>query len=98
MTCRNCLDLRDAFLDGELSETQVAEVHAHLLQCPECQQHIEMMRACGDVIRKDRRGPRLSMDFSDRLMASLPTHRVALSRKQHRWLRAKRWLEIGAFP
>src|SRR5207249_4340420 len=98
MTCRHCRDLRDAFLDGELSQSQVAEVHAHLLQCPECQQHIGMMRACGDVIRQDRRGPRLPVDFTDRLMMTLPAHRVPLSFRQHRWMRVKRCVEIGGIP
>lgn len=98
MTCRHCRDLRDAVLDGELSESQVAEVHAHLLQCPECQQHIELMRACGDVIRKDRAVPRLPVDFTDRLLARLPQHQIALSSRQHRWMRVRRWVEIGAIP
>src|SRR5262249_49496131 len=51
-----------------------------------------------ELIRRDRRGPRLSVDFTDRLMASLPGHRVALSHKQRRWMCTKRWAEIGVIP
>jgi len=45
LTCRNVRQLHDAWLDGELSANMNAEVHAHLLQCPECQQQVEMIRA-----------------------------------------------------
>src|SRR5205814_133943 len=42
--------------------------------------------------------PRLSTDFTERLMASLPSHRMASSLNQHRWMRAKRWGEIAGIP
>ncbi len=71
MTCRNVLQLRDVYLDGELSPSLTAELHAHLLQCPECQQQIEMLRACGDVIAKDDPNPVLPSGFASRVVASL---------------------------
>src|SRR5205814_177472 len=54
--------------------------------------------ACGDVIRHDRRTPRLAIDFTDRLMASLPAHRAVLSSGQHRRTVVKRWVEFGGIP
>lgn len=60
------------YLDGELSPSLTAEVHAHLLQCPACQQQFEMMRACGDLIAKDAAEPILDAGFASRVVASLP--------------------------
>jgi anti-sigma factor RsiW len=96
MTCRHVQQLRDPYLDGELSSSLMAEVHAHLLQCPECQQKVEMIRAAGHVIAHDQAEPSLSRDFAQRVVASLPsvgfgrpaglmTRRV---RRQHLWRRA----------
>lgn len=94
MTCRGFRQLFDAYLDGELSESQTAELHAHLLQCPMCQREVELMRAGGDVIALDARGPRLSADFADRVVAALPLTQAASSaaRPMHR---IRRWAEWG---
>ena len=72
MTCRHVQELRDAYLDAELSPSLMAEVHAHLLQCPECQQQMEMIRVAGHVIASDRPEPGLKADFASRVVASLP--------------------------
>lgn len=72
MTCRHVAQVRDVYLDGELSPSLTAEVHAHLLQCPECQEQIEMFRACGEVIAKDRPEPMLDSGFASRVVAALP--------------------------
>src|ERR1043166_3365453 len=73
VTCRNIRELHDAFIDGELSPSMTAEVHAHLLQCPECQQQIQMIRAVGDVIAQDdTSAPRLSADFTSRVIGAIP--------------------------
>lgn len=72
MTCRHMAQLRDVYLDGELSPSLTAEVHAHLLQCPECQNQFEMFRACGEVIAKDRCDHLLDSGFAGRVLASLP--------------------------
>jgi hypothetical protein len=73
MTCRHVQELRDAYLDAELSSSLMAEVHAHLLQCPECQQQMEMIRVAGHVIASDHSGPSLKADFASRVVASLPS-------------------------
>jgi len=72
MTCRHVRQLHDAYVDGELSPNLMAEVHAHLLQCPECQQRVEMIRAGGSVIAQDRSEPMLDSGFASRVVASLP--------------------------
>jgi len=78
MTCRHVAQLRDVYLDGELSSGLTAELHAHLLQCPECQQQFEMFRACNEVVQKDRPPVQLDSGFASRVVAALPrTHPLA---------------------
>ena len=72
LTCRNIKQLHDAFVDRELSPSLTAEVHAHLLQCPACQQQVEMLRAVGDVIARDSVAPRLDSGFAQRVVAAIP--------------------------
>lgn len=98
ITCRSFRHLHDAYLDRELSESQMAEVHAHLLQCPECQRQVEIVRACGDVIALDTRTPVLTNDFADRVLATLPARRRQAPAVRGAWPRVRRWLEYGVVP
>lgn len=92
LTCRNVQHLHDAYIDEELSAALTAEVQAHLLQCPECQRQIELMRTAGAVIAKDRREPALPREFAGRIVAALPDLRrpelastgLILTRRQRR--------------
>ena len=72
LTCRHVRQLHDAYADGELSSSLMAEMHAHLLQCPECQQQVEMTRACATVIGTDNSEPQLDSGFARRVVAQLP--------------------------
>ncbi|MBN2562208.1 MAG: zf-HC2 domain-containing protein [Phycisphaerae bacterium] len=72
MTCRHVRQLHGEFIDGELSPSLMAEVHAHLLQCPECQRQVEMLRACGTIIRTDRSEPPMPSGFASQVVAMLP--------------------------
>lgn len=71
MTCRHVGQLRDRHLDGELSPSLAAEVHAHLLQCPACQRQFELYRSVGEVITRDRSEPKLAVDFTARVTAAV---------------------------
>lgn len=84
LTCRNIRQLHDAFVDGELSPSLTAEVHAHLLQCPECQQQYELLSAVGDVIEKDQSEPSLPEGFTSRVVAVLPRPGTETPRRR-RW-------------
>ncbi len=103
MTCRHAQELRDAYLDGELSSSIAAEVHAHLLQCPECQRQYEMVRAAGNVIAKDEPPAGLPDDFAARVLAGLPNMKeqpAATGILPRREQRRRTWRKIGsaAFP
>ncbi len=87
LTCRNVKQLHDAHVDGELGSALNAEVHAHLLQCPECQRQVELLRACGDVVARDESEPGLSADFTARVLASLPTGLETRRVRRHRRIR-----------
>lgn len=102
VTCRHVRQLHDAYLDGDLSASMNAEVHAHLLQCPACQQQVETVRACGDVIANDRSEPRLSGDFATRVLAELPAAPVLrlapVETRRTRRMRLLRGVMAGAMP
>ncbi len=85
LTCRNISQLHNAFVDGELSPGLTAEVHAHLLQCPACQQQIEMLRAVGDVISKDHPIPQLDSGFAQRVVAAIPKNVLIPARRPFVW-------------
>ncbi len=93
MTCRHVQQLHDAYIDGELSPSLMAEMHAHLLQCPVCQQQVELTRACGSVIANDGDEPALDAGFAARVVAALqqkasaraPVLETRRSRRQRLW-------------
>lgn len=93
MTCRHVRQLHDAYVDGELSPSLMAEVHAHLLQCPECQQQVEMLRACGTVINGDESEPVLDSGFASRVVASFQqaTPRIGAVLETRRARRQRLW-------
>ena len=100
MTCRHVAQLRDTYLDGELSPALTAELHAHLLQCPACQEHFEMFRACAELITKDRPEAKLDSGFASRVVAALPRPGVSLPDLGLRTRRERRrrfwWRVAGA--
>ena len=103
MTCRHVAQLRDVYHDGELSPSLVAEVHAHLLQCPACQEQFEVVRACGAVIAKDHSGPELDSGFASRVVAELAMERAdgpstTLPTRRDARRRIGRWVLSSTLP
>lgn len=86
ITCQHACQLFDRHLDDELPPSLRAELHAHLLQCSECQAELAILEACGDVIRLDRREPRLDGSFTDRVIAARRETPVASDRRWRRLL------------
>ena len=100
VTCRHVRQLHDAYIDRELPAGLTAEVHAHLLQCPACQQEVEMVRASGGVIASDRSEPQLDAGFTAR-MAAMVAERAAVTKtipfKQIETRRDRRWRQLRSF-
>lgn len=84
ITCLHARQLFDRHLDDELPPSLRAELHAHLLQCSECQAELAILEACGDVIRLDHCEPKLDSSFTDRVMAA---RREAPVASGQRWRR-----------
>jgi len=104
LTCRNFQHLHDAYLDADLPASMMAEVDAHLLQCPECQRQIDMVRACGNVILRDQSEPRAADDFAARVLMAMPRRDAApsgsvvvLTRRQRRRIVLER-IAAGFLP
>lgn len=85
ITCQHARQLFDSYLDGELSPSLQAELHAHQLSCSACQNELAMLEACGDVVALDHCEPRLSDSFTDRVLLA---RRAQLARRPRRWGRA----------
>ncbi len=68
ITCRHARQLFDCYLDGELSSSLQAELHAHQLSCDACRSELAMLEAFGDVVAADRREPMPGGAFTDRVM------------------------------
>lgn len=62
--------LLDAFVDGELTAAEMAEVQAHLAECPDCQAYVDDALA----IRADfptAESTELPADFTDHIMQAV---------------------------
>jgi len=71
MNCQRFEKLIDAYLDGQLCGSLLAEFHAHRLACRRCNEIVSMLEAAGDVITSDRSEPALPADFADRVIQRL---------------------------
>jgi len=80
MKCSEFERLIDAYLDGELSASLRLEFDAHRLHCRRCQLLMVMMETVQTVVASDTCGPRLSEDFTDRLLGELKHRRPASMR------------------
>ncbi len=88
ITCQHARQLFDRYLDDELSASLETELHAHVIQCARCQNHLAVVEACGDVIRLDACEPRPSGSLADRVLAArrdrsaaVPAGRSAVRRR-----------------
>jgi hypothetical protein len=92
ITCQHAGQLFDRYLDDELSSSLQAELHAHVINCGSCQNHLALIEACGDVIRLDRREPALSGSFTDRVLAARRQRVSPGPAAARRWRRAGWWI------
>jgi len=86
ITCQHARLLFGRYLDGELSPSLQAELHAHQLTCADCQSELALLEACGDVIALDRCEPALSASFTDRVLLAHRAQRARPPHRRHRML------------
>ncbi|RIK66754.1 MAG: hypothetical protein DCC65_08475 [Planctomycetota bacterium] len=101
MTCRNVQHLFQQFIDGDLSASMTAEVHAHLLQCPACQRDVEVARASTEVISRDQSEPALKPGFASQVVAAMMEQQPRFKQVDERAERRFRWRKyamVGGLP
>ncbi|HOA72957.1 MAG TPA: hypothetical protein PL151_01285 [Phycisphaerae bacterium] len=81
ITCQHARHLFDRYLDGELPSSLQAELHAHQLNCSDCQAELALAEAYGDVIAYDRCEPTLSASFTDRVLLAYRAQQVVAPRR-----------------
>ncbi len=69
-SCKNVVDLLQAFLDGELTENEESHLREHLEGCPPCIEFVNTYRKTSDICRRtlEREMPQ---ELADRLTAFL---------------------------
>ena len=70
MTCRECVELLMAFLDGELDAVLSEQFRQHLERCPPCVVYVQTYQV---TVRLTRQLPpkELPADVAERLLAAL---------------------------
>jgi len=53
MTCDDCLEDLNSYIDRELSDQELQEVKAHLDDCPPCLQIVELQAGLKRLVRKE---------------------------------------------
>ncbi|MEK6674519.1 MAG: zf-HC2 domain-containing protein [Planctomycetota bacterium] len=81
MYCEQARQLFDAYLDGELSPSQVTELSAHRARCADCRRSLALMEVAGHLLTADREAVQTSFDFTDRLLACVEVPRVSRMRR-----------------
>jgi hypothetical protein len=81
ITCQHAKHIFDQYLDGGLSPSLQTELHAHQLNCGDCQGELALLEACGDVIAYDRQEPTVSASFTDRVLSAQRAQFKPVSRR-----------------
>jgi len=71
LTCEQTQHLFDAYLDDELSSSLRSEVHAHRLDCTDCNHQLALLECCGDVVTGTGKEPALVADFTEQILSRM---------------------------
>ncbi len=71
ITCRNCLEALNPYLDRELSDEDVVQVHAHLESCHGCQHLFRFEESLRRVVRVRCLETRAPESLRDRIIQRL---------------------------
>jgi anti-sigma factor RsiW len=75
MRCNQARTLFNAYLDGELSASQAAELGTHCVHCAECRRDLAMREVVGHLLAADQDRVALGDDFTERLLSCLQKRR-----------------------
>lgn len=82
ITCKDCLTAVNHYLDGELSEADVAHVRDHLEACPPCQHLFAFERTWRQVVRTRCRTQQAPEGLRERILSALVFERVRVRRRR----------------
>src|SRR5262249_32407931 len=89
MKCDDCVNLLEAYVDGEVGEQQAESVRTHLMTCSACENEFELLTAEADLYaRYDRELP-ISPAVWNGIAAQIATQPSAAAMRERRDLR--RW-------
>jgi predicted anti-sigma-YlaC factor YlaD len=83
MKCNLVRDLICDYLEGDLQQEMISAFEMHLESCPACREETEVMRVAFQAL-DEAPEPSLSENFTDNLMASLPTRESILCQETRR--------------
>lgn len=89
LKCSNAHEYIDLYIDHELGYGEEQQLKEHLRECSECQERLRAMQKTIALLNSLEQ-PRLSSDFTQRVMAQLPTT-TAQTAKQ-RWERQRSYV------
>ena len=69
-SCKDCVDVLRAYLDGEMSPEEEAHLKAHLGDCPPCVDFLESYKATPGLCRKALKA-KMPEELSQKLKAFL---------------------------
>jgi len=69
-SCKNCVDVLQSYLDGEMAPEDEAHLRSHLAECPPCVDFLETYKATPELCRKAL-AQRMPEELSQKLKAFL---------------------------
>ena len=92
MNCKDALNLRDGYCDGELDLPAALQIESHLQTCAGCASAYHAQRELSGAIRRDARYFGATELLQSRIRAALPVARADSTSQSVPW----RWLNMGA--
>ena len=77
MTCREVLDSLSSFIDEDLKQEVVQEMHKHIHMCSDCRAQFDSMTMTIKLYRHEKKGaPGMPSECHDRLVKVLELERL----------------------
>src|SRR5215510_7857936 len=87
MKCDDCVNLLEAYVDGEVGEQQAESVRTHLMTCSACENEFELLTAEGDLYARYDRELQISPAVWNEIAARIATQPSAGATRERRDLR-----------
>ena len=82
MTCERCIEMISAAIDGELTDSEAADLDVHIAECPACRARSALMRRHNEAFRSapiPNQPPALRAAIARRIgLSAIDRHRAVL--------------------